>query len=77
MSLLCEGKRLLMYCPALEGGGAERVMVTLANSFARHGVQVILVTARAAAEVYRAELSPAVEYHVSAYTGVRCARCCR
>jgi glycosyltransferase involved in cell wall biosynthesis len=58
-----EGKRLLMYCPALEGGGAERVMVTLANSFARHGVQVILVTARAAEEVYRAELSPAVDYH--------------
>ena len=57
-----EGKRLLMYCPALEGGGAERVMVTLANNFACSGVQVLFVTARAAEEVYRAELSPAVEY---------------
>jgi len=56
------GKRLLMYCPALEGGGAERVMVTLANNFARNGVQVMFVTARAAEEVYRGELSPAVEY---------------
>ena len=57
-----EGKRLLMYCPALEGGGAERGMVTLANNFACSGVQVLFVTARAAEEVYRAELSPAVEY---------------
>jgi glycosyltransferase involved in cell wall biosynthesis len=57
-----EGKRLLMYCPALEGGGAERVMVTLANNFACSGVQVLFVTARAAEEVYRAELLPAVEY---------------
>ncbi|MCL6536624.1 MAG: glycosyltransferase [Armatimonadetes bacterium] len=56
------GKRLLMYCPALEGGGAERVMVTLANNFACSGVQVLFVTARAADEVYRAELSSAVEY---------------
>ena len=56
-----EGKRMLMYCPALEGGGAERVMVTLANNFACSGVQVLFVTARAE-EVYRAELSPAVEY---------------
>jgi glycosyltransferase involved in cell wall biosynthesis len=60
MSLLCEGKRLLMYCPALEGGGAERVMVTLANRFACEGVHTLFVTARGG--VYRAELSPAVEY---------------
>jgi glycosyltransferase involved in cell wall biosynthesis len=53
-------KHLLMYCPSLEGGGAERVMVTLANGFAREGVQVIFVSARDG--VYRAELSPAVEY---------------
>ena len=61
MSLLCEGKRLLMYCPALEGGGAERVMVTLANRFACEGVHTLFVTARDG--VYRAELSPAVDYH--------------
>jgi len=62
MPPLWEGKQLLMYCPALEGGGAERVMVTLANNFACRGVQVLFVTARAAEEVYRAELSSAVEY---------------
>lgn len=60
MTSLWAGKRLLMYCPALEGGGAERVMVTLANRFACEGVHTLFVTARDG--VYRAELSPAVEY---------------
>jgi glycosyltransferase involved in cell wall biosynthesis len=60
MTSLWAGKRLLMYCPALEGGGAERVMVTLANRFACEGVHTLFVTARDG--VYRAELSSAVEY---------------
>jgi len=61
MTSLWARKRLLMYCPALEGGGAERVMVTLANRFACEGVHTLFVSARDG--VYRAELSPAVEYH--------------
>lgn len=38
---------IAIYLPSLRGGGAERVMVTLANSFAARGVRVDLVLAKA------------------------------
>ena len=40
-------KRLGLFLPSLEGGGAERVMVTLANEFTARGYQVDLVLKRA------------------------------
>lgn len=40
-------KKLSIYLPSLRGGGAERVMVTLANGFAARGHKVDLVLARA------------------------------
>ncbi|HMS26222.1 MAG TPA: glycosyltransferase [Burkholderiaceae bacterium] len=40
-------KRLAIFIPSLNGGGAERVMVTLANNFAELGFSVDLVLARA------------------------------
>jgi len=39
--------RLAIYVPSLRGGGAERVMVTLANGFAERGFEVDLVLAKA------------------------------
>jgi len=39
--------RLAIYIPSLRGGGAERVMVTLANGFAERGYEVDLVLAKA------------------------------
>ena len=42
-----ERERLALFLPSLGGGGAERVMVTLANGFARRGHPVDLVLARA------------------------------
>ena len=39
--------RLALYLPSLRGGGAERVMVTLANGFAERGHAVDLVLAKA------------------------------
>ena len=39
--------RLAIYVPSLRGGGAERVMVTLANGFAERGYEVDLVLAKA------------------------------
>lgn len=38
-------KKLAIYLPSLRGGGAERVMVTLANGFAARGFAVDLVLA--------------------------------
>lgn len=38
---------LALYLPSLRGGGAERVMVTLANGFADRGLRVDLVLAKA------------------------------
>jgi glycosyltransferase involved in cell wall biosynthesis len=40
-------KKLSIYLPSLRGGGAERVMVTLANGFAARGHSVDLVLAKA------------------------------
>lgn len=39
--------RIALYLPSLVGGGAERVMVTLANGFAERGYAVDLVLAKA------------------------------
>ena len=39
--------RIALYLPSLRGGGAERVMVTLANGFAQRGYTVDLVLASA------------------------------
>lgn len=44
-SLLAD--RVAFYLPLLSGGGAERVMVELANGFAKRGVQIDLVLAKA------------------------------
>lgn len=40
-------KRVAIFVPSLRGGGAERVMVTLANGFAERGLAVDLVLAKA------------------------------
>ncbi|RTZ42336.1 glycosyltransferase [Candidimonas sp. SYP-B2681] len=51
--------RLALFIPSLNGGGAERVMVSLANGFARRGINVDLVLVRDIG-VYRAEVAPEV-----------------
>lgn len=40
-------KHIALYLPSLSGGGAERVMVILANGFAGRGYQVDLILAKA------------------------------
>lgn len=52
-------RKVAIYLPSLEGGGAERVTVTLANAFAERGVAVDLVLP-AATGPYRSHVSPAV-----------------
>lgn len=51
--------RLAIYLPSLRGGGAERVMVTLANAFAATGYRVDLVLAEAHGP-YLKDVSPKV-----------------
>jgi len=48
-----------IYVPSLRGGGAERVMVTLANEFSMRGHRVDLILARAEGP-YLSEVAPAV-----------------
>lgn len=50
---------ITIYLPSLRGGGAERVMVTLANAFAERGYRVDLVLASATGP-YLTEVSLAV-----------------
>ncbi|NIC41416.1 glycosyltransferase [Aquabacterium sp. A08] len=50
---------LALFLPSLGGGGAERVMVTLANGYAERGQVVHLVLGEAVG-VYLADLHPAV-----------------
>jgi glycosyltransferase involved in cell wall biosynthesis len=50
---------IAIYLPSLRGGGAERVMVTLANAFADQGYTVDLVLASATGP-YLPEVSPSV-----------------
>lgn len=52
-------KHIALFVPSLQGGGAERVMVMLANGFAAHGHRVDLVLAKADGP-YLAEISPDV-----------------
>lgn len=40
-------KRIALFLPSLRGGGAERIMVTLANAFAERGFKTDLVLAKA------------------------------
>ena len=40
-------KHIAIFLPSLRGGGAERVMVTLANGFAARGFRTDLVLAQA------------------------------
>lgn len=51
--------RVALFIPSLHGGGAERVMVSLANGLAAKGVDVDLVLARKAG-IYLADVSPDV-----------------
>lgn len=55
-------KRIALFLPSLQGGGAERVMVTLANEFARRGLLVDLVLS-AAAGPYLSAVAPSVTIH--------------
>jgi hypothetical protein len=40
-------RRIALFVPSLSGGGAERMMVHLANAFVERGTQVDLVLVRA------------------------------
>ena len=51
---------LALYLPSLRGGGAERVMVNLANGFSQRGIKVDLVLANAEGP-YLDDVSSAVE----------------
>lgn len=51
--------RVAIFCPSLRGGGAERVVVTLANALAGRGYAVDLVLASAQGP-YRKDLSPGI-----------------
>ena len=53
-------KKLSIFLPSLMGGGAERVMVVLANEFIARGFSVDLVLAKAVGP-YLADLHPAVQ----------------
>jgi glycosyltransferase involved in cell wall biosynthesis len=50
---------IALFMPSLEGGGAERMMVHLANAFVKRGVQVDLVLVRAVG-AYQDEVSDQV-----------------
>jgi glycosyltransferase involved in cell wall biosynthesis len=52
-------ERIALYLPSLRGGGAERVMVVLANGFVARGLRVDLVLAKAEGP-YLAYISPDV-----------------
>ena len=58
-STLDTGSRVALYLPSLSGGGAERVMVLLANGLTERGLAVDLVLARAEGP-YLKEVSPTV-----------------
>jgi glycosyltransferase involved in cell wall biosynthesis len=53
------GRHIALFVPSLRGGGAERVMVMLANGFAERGHRVDLVLTRAEGP-YLPEVSPQV-----------------
>ncbi len=49
-------RKVTFFIPSLRGGGAERVIITLANQFINHGCVVDLIASNAIGE-YRSELS--------------------
>jgi len=53
-------RRICLFLASLKGGGAERVMVTLANGFAARGRTVTVVLGEGAGP-FRDDLAPAVE----------------
>lgn len=53
-------RRICLFLPSLKVGGAERVMVTLANGFAARGREVILVLGEGAGP-FRDDVAPEVE----------------
>jgi glycosyltransferase involved in cell wall biosynthesis len=55
-------QRIALFIPSLQGGGAERVMVTLANEFVGRGFVVDLILATAAGP-YLSAVLPAVNIH--------------
>lgn len=57
--MLCDLKHVALYLPSLRGGGAERMMVTLANGFAARGLGVDLALAQADGP-YLGEVAPEV-----------------
>jgi glycosyltransferase involved in cell wall biosynthesis len=52
-------QRVALFVPSLRGGGAERVMVTLANNFAARGLNIDLVLVKAEGP-YLSEVNPKV-----------------
>jgi glycosyltransferase involved in cell wall biosynthesis len=52
-------RKVLLFLPSLDGGGAERVFVELANAFSSAGVPVDLALVRASGP-YLSELAPSV-----------------
>ncbi len=55
----CNPKAIALFLPSLRGGGAERVMVNLANEFANRGLKVDMVLAQVEGP-YLADLKPNV-----------------
>lgn len=53
-------QHVCLFVPTLEGGGAERVAVTLANEFARRGLRVTMLLVRSGG-VYTADVAAGVE----------------
>ena len=54
-------QKIALFLPSLRGGGAERVMVLLANGFVAAGHEVDLVTA-SDENVYQAEIAPGIRH---------------
>jgi glycosyltransferase involved in cell wall biosynthesis len=52
-------RRVAVFLPSLSGGGAERVLLTLADGFTRRGIAVDLVLAKASG-AYQDEVPPSV-----------------
>lgn len=67
-----EKSKISIFLPSLRGGGAERVMVTLANEFAKRGYEVDLLLAKAEGP-YLSEVSKSV--HIIDFKVTRALKC--